>query len=133
MTSTVFQDFNQNTPIVSAWLNDINNGIYSPGGIPRVSSLIPVAWVRFQVVGGVVTVQQAVNVTSVMRSSAGVFTVFYGSVLPSATNCYEISQNLPGFVSYGTETTASVVVNTSNTVNAPTDPGTCSVVIYGVN
>lgn len=133
MASTFFQDYNQNTPIVAAWLNDINNGVYSPGGVPRVASLIPVAWVRFSVTGGVVTIQQSFNISTVVRTSAGVFTVNYGGALTNATNCYEITQNVAGFVSYGTETNSSVVVNTANVSNIATDPGTCSVVIHGAN
>lgn len=133
MASTVFQDYNQNNPIVSSWLNDINNGVYSPGGVPKVSSLIPVAWVRFSVTAGIVTIQQSFNISSVTRSSAGTFLVTYSEILTNVANCYEIAQNQAGFISYGAETTQSVVVNTGNTTNVPTDPGTCSVVIYGAN
>lgn len=133
MASTFFQDYNQNTPITSAWLNDINKGIYSPSGVPKVASNISAAWVRFSVTGGVVAIQQSVNITSVVRNSAGNYTVTYGSILTNATNCYEISQNVAGFTYPGAETTQSVVVNTANTANVPTDPGSCSVVIYGTN
>jgi len=133
MASTTYQDYNQNTPIVAAWLNDINNGIYSPGGVPRVSSLIPVAWARFSVAGGVATIQQSVNITSVTRTGAGVFVVTYGSSLTNATNCYEISMNIAGFVSYTSEAVNSVTISTANPLNTPTDPGSCCVVILGAN
>ena len=133
MASTTFQDYNQNTPIVATWLNDVNNLTYSQGGMPKTASLIPVAWVRFSVSGGVVTVQQSVNINSVVRSTAGVFTVTYQEALTNTANCYEISQNTPGFVSYGAETDQSVVIDTANAANVPTDPGTCCVVIYGLN
>lgn len=133
MSSTVFQDFNQNTPIVSSWLNDVNGVTYSPGGVKKTASLISVAWVRFSVTGGVVTIQQSVNIASVVRASAGVFTITYGSTLTNAANCYVLSQNSAGFISFGSETTNSVVVNTANTSNVATDPGACSVIIYGAN
>ena len=133
MASTTFQDYNQNNPIVAAWLNDINNGVYSPGGVPRVASLIPVAWVRFSVSGGVVTIQQSVNIASVTRSSAGVFVVTYGSTLTNTANCYDITTNIAGFTSYSTETANSVTVDITNTSNVATDPGSCCVVILGAN
>lgn len=133
MASTTFQDFNQNTPIVSAWLNDINKGVYSPGGVPKVASLIPAAWVRFSVTAGVVAIQQSFNVSTVVRTGAGTFTITYGAPLTNAANCYQISQNSAGFAFPGAETTANVVVNTTNTGNVATDPGTCSVVIWGAN
>lgn len=133
MSSTTFQDYNQNTPIVAAWLNDVNKGIYSPGGVPKTASQISSAWVRFSATGGIVVIQQSMNILSVVRVSQGVFTVTYVTPLTNATNCYDIAQNAPGFVSFGAETTSSVVINTNNTFNVATDPGACSVVIYGVN
>lgn len=134
MASTVFQDYNQNTPIVAAWLNDINKGVYSPAnGLPRVASSIPVAWVRFSVTAGVVTIQQSVNIVSVVRTGSGVFVVTYGATLTNTANCYQIAMNMAGFISYGTETTNSVTIDTANTSNVATDPGSCSVVIIGTN
>lgn len=133
MASTVFQDFNQNNPITSTWLNDVNKVTYSPGGIPKNAGQSAAAWVRFAVSGGVVTIQQSSNIASVVKTGVGLFTVTYVTPLTNATNCYEIVQNLPGFVSYGTETTSSIIVGTANTSNVATDPGTCSVVIYGAN
>jgi hypothetical protein len=35
MASTTFQDYNQNTPIVASWLNDVNAEVYTPTGIPK--------------------------------------------------------------------------------------------------
>lgn len=133
MASTFYQDYNQNTPVVSAWLNDINKGIYSAGGIPRTALQIPVAWVRFNVVAGVVSIVQSSGITSVVRTAPGVYTVNYSAPLTNAQNSYEITQNLPGFVSFGAETISSVVVNVANTANVGTDPGACSVTIYGAN
>ena len=133
MASTTFQDFNQNTPVVASWLNDVNKAVYSPGGVPRVASLIPVAWVRFSISVGVVTIQQSVNIATVVRNSAGVFLINYGSALTSAACCCQIAQSVAGFASYGSETTSSIVITTTNPSNVPTDPGTCSVVIWGIN
>ena len=133
MASTVFQDYNQNNPIVAAWLNDVNRGVYSPGGVAKPATLAPSVWVRFSVTGGVVTIQQSVNLASVVRTSAGVFVVTYLAPLTNAANCYEIAQSSAGFCLYGAETTSSIVITTTNTANAATDPGSCSVVIYGAN
>jgi len=133
MASTTFQDYNQNTPIVAAWLNDINTGVYSPGGVPRTASMIPAAWVRFSVSGGVVTIQQSVNIASVTRSSAGVFVVTYGSTLTNTTNCYHITTNIAGFTSYSVEEVNSVTINVADTSNVATDPGSCCVVVLGAN
>lgn len=133
MASTNFQDYNQNTPIVSNWLNDVNKLTYSTGGVAKQSLLVPVAWVRFAVSAGVVTIQQSANVVTVVRNSVGNFTVTYSSPLTIGANCYEISQNGVGFISYSGETNSSVTVLTANTSNVATDPNNCSVVIYGAN
>lgn len=134
MASTIFQDYNQNTPIVSAWLNDINNGVYSPNnGVPRVAVDIPVAWVRFSVSGTTVTIQQSSNVASVVRNSAGNYTITYGTVLTNTFNCYQIAQNVAGFSEYTAETAQSVTIQLANTSNVATDPGSCCVVVLGTN
>jgi len=133
MASTTFQDYNQNTPIVAAWLNDVNNAVYSAGGVPKTANLVPAAWVRFSVSGGVVTIQQSANITSVVRSSAGVFVITYSSSLTNAANCYDITANIAGFTSYSAEASNSVTVNVTNTSNVATDPGSCCVVILGEN
>lgn len=133
MASTNFQDYNQNTPVVAGWLNDVNKLTYSAGGVPKQSLLIAVAWVRFNVNGGVVSIQQSSNVASVFRSGAGQYIITYSNNLTNAANCYEISQSSSGFTSYNTETNATVTINTANTSNVLTDPASCSVVIYGAN
>lgn len=133
MASTVFQDYNQNNPIVSAWLNDVNNAAYSTAGIPKKAVLMATAWVRFSVTGGVVTIQQSENIASVVRNGAGVFTVTYGAALTNAFNGYSITQNAAGFAFAGAETTTTIVVNTTNTSNVATDPGSCTVLIFGEN
>lgn len=134
MASTTFQDYNQNTPIVAAWLNDINAGVYSPNnGVPRVAIDIPAAWVRFSVTGGVVAIQQSSNVASVVRNSTGNYTITYGTALTNAANCYQITQNIAGFSEYTAETANSVTIQVGNTSNVATDPGSCCVVVLGTN
>lgn len=134
MASTFFQDYNQNNPIVSAWLNDINNGVYSPdNGVPRVAIDIPVAWVRFSVSGSTVTIQQSSNVASVVRNSVGNYTITYGATLTNTANCYQIAQNVAGFASYSSESANSVTIQLANTSDVATDPGSCCVVVLGTN
>lgn len=133
MSSTTFQDFNQNTPIVASWLNDINKGIYSSGGVPRVSLAIPVAWVRFFAVAGVVTIQQSLNISSVSRVSAGLYLVTYGAPLAHATNCYDISTNVAGFSSFAAETVQSVQIQIENSASTLLDTFTACVKISGAN
>lgn len=53
MASTTFQDYNQNNPIVAAWLNQINNGVFTPAGLAKVAGASSAAWVRFGIAGGV--------------------------------------------------------------------------------
>lgn len=133
MASTHFVDFSQNTPIVANWLNDVNANTYTPGNFTKTTAYTAAAWVRFSVSGGVVTIQQSQNITTVTRSSVGIFVVNYNTVLTNAVNCYSITGNLPGFTFANAETTGSVTVNFTNTVNTFTDPGTASVIIFGSN
>lgn len=133
MASTFFQDYNQNTPIVSAWLNDVNSGIYSPGKIAKSALQSSAVWVRFNVSGGVVTIIQAENVSTVVRVSAGVYQVNYTTPLTNAQNCYEMSMNAAGFMFEIGEAVGSVTVSTNNTSNIAFDPASVSVVVYGAN
>jgi hypothetical protein len=133
MARTFFQDYNQNTPIVSTWLNDVNNAVYGANGTPRLAVSAAAAWVRFEVVDGVVTIQQSQGVESVTRLSTGQYLVTYAAPLSQATNAYYSSQNSAGFSWPSTETTTSVEINFSNTANTFTDPGTASVMIFGAN
>lgn len=41
MTSTVFQDYSPNTPVVAAWLNDVNDAIYKAIGTGGVTPVAP--------------------------------------------------------------------------------------------
>lgn len=131
MASTVFQDYNQNTPIVSSWLNDVNALVYSTGKIPKSNLLIPVAWVRF--VGATAIIQQSTNIVSVIRNSTGNYTINYQNLLTNVNNCYDISTSQAGFAFVQSETASSVTVDTTNTSNVASDPGFVSVVIYGAN
>lgn len=133
MASTNFQDYNQNTPITASWLNDVNKETYTTAGTPKTAIQSSAAWVRFQIVGGVVSIQQSVNVSSVVRSSAGVYVVTYQNPLVNATNCYEMVMNVAGFVIPAAEAVGSVTINTTNIANAAFDPGFVSLVVYGAN
>jgi hypothetical protein len=133
MASTFFQDYNQNNPIVSSWLNDVNALTYSAGGLAKLSLAIPVAWVRFSVTGGVVDIQQSIGIASVVRSGDGVFTINYINPLTNSDNCYQIASSIPGFSSYSAESASSVTINIGNTTDVPTDPGSCCVVVLGAN
>lgn len=133
MAHTVFQDFNQNNPIVSSWLNDVDGVTYAPSGLKKVAANSAAAWVRFSVAAGVVTIQQSLNVLSVTRSSAGIFTIAYTNPMTNATNAYDISTNQAGFVSYGAETVNGVAITCANTSNVATDPGSVCVIVYGNN
>jgi hypothetical protein len=133
MSSTFFQDYNENNPIVAAWLNDINNGIYTPAGVPKKAVSSSAAWVRFSITGGVVTVQQSNNVAGVSRTSTGIYVVTYSTPLTNANNCYELSMNSAGFAFTPSEGTTEVTINTTNTVNTFFDPGFVSLVVHGAN
>lgn len=133
MASTVFNDYNQNNPIVSSWLNDVNGVAYAPSGLKKVASNSAAAWVRFSISGGVVTVQQSNNVASVVRSSAGVYVITYSNPMTQSSNCYSVTSNQAGFVENTAETVSSLTITASNTSNVPTDPGNVSIVVFGVN
>jgi len=133
MASTFFQDYNQNNPIVSSWLNDINNGVYTATGTPKKAAASSAAWVRFSITGGVIAIQQSLNIASVVRTSAGVYIVTYGLSLVNATNCYEINLGSAGFVVPSAEALGSVTLNCTNTANAAADPAFVSLVVHGAN
>jgi hypothetical protein len=133
MTSTTFQDYNENNPIVSSWLNDINNGVYSAAGIPKKSLAISSAWVRFNVSAGIVSVQQTSNVVTVTRTSAGLYLITYAIALTESANCYSLSSNLVGFANVVSETAGSLTVQFANTSDVATDPTSVSVVVFGAN
>jgi hypothetical protein len=133
MVTTNFQDYNENTPIVAAWLNDVNATTYSPGGVPKLAVQSAAAWVVFSVVGGAVTIKQSSNIQSVVRASAGVYVITYGEALTNANNCYGITANTPGFSSYSAEATTGVTISLENTSGTPTDPGEVSFVVFGAN
>ena len=133
MASTVFQDYDQNNPIVSSWLNDINAGVYSALGSPRKALASSAAWVRFSATGGVVSVLQSSNVASVTRTSQGIYVITYTLPLTNAANCYDISLGQAGFAFMASEAAGSLTINTANTADVLTDPTAVSVVVYGAN
>jgi hypothetical protein len=133
MASTNFQDYNQNTPIMSSWLNDVNAAVYTAGGAAKKAAQSAAALVRFSVSGGVVTVQQSVNITSVVRVSAGVYTVTYSSPMTNATNSYGVSMNQAGFIYTGADSTVGVTIHTTDSSNAPSDPTAVSLQVFGAS
>jgi len=133
MTSTNFQDYNQNTPIVSAWLNDVNNGVYTPGGVPKKAIQSSAAWVRFTATGGVVVIQQSSNIASVVRTGLGVYVITYGAPLTQAQNSYGVSMSPAGFAVPSAETVQSVTITCTNAAGAAEDAAPLSVQIFGSN
>ena len=133
MSSTFFQDYNQNNPIVSAWLNDVNNAVYGAGGSPRLASSAAAAWVRFNITGGVVAIQQSVNIPSVVRTGVGVYVITYANHLTNAANCYAMSASSPGFLFNSAESVAGVTVSFLSTGSAAADPGEVGFMVFGAN
>lgn len=133
MASTVFQDYNQNNPIVSSWLNDINNGVYTPAGTPKKAVQSAAAWVRFSVSGGVVAIQQSSNINTVVRVGVGQYAITYSTALTNSANSYGMGMAQAGFISYLAETTTSVTVTCTNTSNVAFDPTSVSVQIFGAD
>lgn len=133
MASTQFTDYSQNTPIVSAWLNDINQGVYTAQKQPKPALASAGAWVRFSIVGGVLTVQQSYNIANVSRTSAGVYVITYGIEFLQAANCYEVSLGSAGFVVPSNELANGVTLNCSGITGTVADPAFVSLVVHGAN
>ena len=128
-----FQDYNQNNPITSAFLNAVSAGVYAPAGAAKLAVQSAAAWVRFSVAGGVVTIQQSVNISTVARTSAGVYVITYNTPLTGALNAYGFSMDLPGFVFRTAESAAGLTIGTTNTANTSFDPDFVSVLVFGAN
>lgn len=133
MASTTFQDYNQNNPIVSDWLNDVNGVTYTPTGLKKTAIQSSAAWVRFSISGAVVTIQQSSNVLSVARTAVGVYVVTYGVRMVLAANCYEVSMAVAGFIVPSAETVNSVTLTCTNMANTAVDPTSVSLVVHGAN
>lgn len=133
MPSTLFQDFNQNTPITSTWLNDVNKVTYSPTGVPKSATQSAAAWVRFSVTGGIVSIQQSSNVSTVTRTATGVYQIVYGSSLTNADNVYSLSMGQAGFLVPSAELVNGVTISTFNTADAAVDPVFVTLVVFGNN
>jgi hypothetical protein len=133
MASTTFQDYNQNNPIVSSWLNDVNSGTYTPAGTVRAALQSTAAWVRFSVTGGVVAIQQSSNISTVVRTGTGVYVITYGTPLTNSTNCYGVLMSQAGFAFESAEAVGSVTITTHDTTNTAVDPASVSVQIFGAN
>lgn len=133
MASTNFQDYNQNNPIVSAWLNDVNGATYTTAGTRKLAVQSSAAWVRFSVTGGVVAIQQSSNISTVVRTGTGVYVITYGAPLTNAANSYGITMSQAGFAFEAAEAVGSVTINTHDTTNTAVDPASVSVQIFGAN
>lgn len=66
----------------------LSNKSFNSAPVPTVSGAAPIyfcrAWVQFGVSGGVVTVNASGNVSSVTRSSAGIFVINFTTAMPDA-------------------------------------------------
>lgn len=134
MASTNFQDYNQQNPITSAWLNDVNNATYMPTtGTRRGAPLMSAAWVRFSIIAGVINIQQSSNINLVTRTGVGVYVITYTITMSGVGNSYGFSMSAPGFMAFTNETTTTVTVTVTDTTNAAFDPANVSVQIYGAN
>lgn len=133
MATTTFVDYSQNTPIVAAWLNDVNKTTYTTAGTVKNAVQSAAAWVRFSVSGGVATIQQSSNVTSVTRTGTGVYVVTYTVAMTNANNCYATSMSQAGFMQVSVESTASVTITTTDVTNSVLDPAFVSVMVFGAN
>jgi len=127
MPSRTFQDYNQNTPITSAWLTGVNQFVFGTGGNNAQTS--PLAWVRFN--GSTGTIIQSYGVASVVRNGTGNYTVNYSQTLAQATNVYHISQNVLGMNGVVTETTSSVTFQIADASGTNVDATAVSLVAFG--
>lgn len=133
MASTLFQDYNQNNPIVSSWLNDINNGVYSAQGLPRKAAASSAAWVRFDITAGVITVGQVSNIGSVVRTAVGVYVITYVTPLTNPGNCYEISMGAAGFAVPSAESVNGLTITCTTAAGAAVDPPFVGLTVHGAN
>jgi len=133
MASTNFQDYNQNTPIVASWLNDVNAVTYSPGGIAKTAIQSAAALARFSVSGGVVTIQQSSNIASIVRSSQGIFVVTFTNPFTNTMNIYNVMLGQAGIGYWIAETPGSVTIETVNLAGGLLDPSAVSLTVFGAN
>src|SRR5277367_435379 len=133
MASTFFQDYNQNNPIVSSWLNDVNNAVYGANGTARLAISAAAVLVSFSVVGGIVTVGQSVNVLSVVRNSLGSYTINYASPMAGPGNIYQISLGQAGIGFWTAQTSGSVTLSFQSLSGVSIDPTSAGVLVFGVN
>jgi hypothetical protein len=127
MPSQNFQDYNQNNPVTSTWLNGVNKFIF--GLLGNNAQTSPLAWVRFNGTTGAIV--QSYGVASVVRNGLGNYTVTFAQTLAQATNVYSISQNVLGMNGTIAETTNSVTFQTANTAGANVDPTAVSITVFG--
>lgn len=133
MASTTFQDYNENTPIVAAWLNDVNNTTYTPAGTPKLAVQSAAAWLRFSVTAGVVTIVQSNNINTVVRTGVGVYVVTFTAPMVNAANSYSVTMPVAGFAIYSSESVSSVTITCTDTTNAALDPASVCLQVFGAN
>lgn len=133
MASTTFQDYNQNNPIVSSWLNDVNKTTYTAAGTAKIAVQSAAAWLRFSVIGGVVTIQQSNNIATVVRTGVGVYVVTYAAPMTNAVNSYGLSMNEAGFLIPSAESSTGVTLTATDHTNAAVDPPSVSLQVFGAD
>jgi len=119
MAHTTFQDYNQNTPIVSAWLNDVDSVVYPPtagllvagGGYAKTTTVIEGA-------AGTVLVSNGPGVPPSFSNLTGSGTVtFVGLSLPNFLSVSGSPVTTTGTL------TATLATQTANTVFAGPSSG----------
>lgn len=130
MPSTNFQDYNQNTPIVASWLNDVNGVTYTLGNTKNTSAQIAAGWVRFVGASGGVT--QSTAIANVARNGVGNYTITYTNQMQNSSNCYSVNISQAGVWFVTAETVNSVTIQVENLAGGAFDPTNVGVVIFGV-
>jgi hypothetical protein len=150
LTNCTFPTLNQNTTGSAAYLSDYTAGhsMYLGwdgtnilakvdttvvGKFALQNSYIAKAWVSFSVSGSTCNILSQTNVATVVRNSAGNYTVFFTNSIGSSN--YTVSATLAGTVFLGQvySQTATQFTFTTQNVNPTYQDvnGYCSIVIYG--
>ena len=123
------------------WNVDPKLQLYGPG-VPIPRSLDareipygPKAWVTWTMSGSTVTVQKSFNVTSVVRNSAGKFTITFTNAMTDAfyvpTIAVQGNDNMTAAISSATGPSTAALVISILLSGTPTDPSQVSVSIIG--
>jgi hypothetical protein len=127
MPSSNFQDYNQNNPITSLWLNGINAFVFGTAGNNAQTS--PLAWVRFN--GTTASILQSYGIAGIVRNSAGNYTITFSQTLAQSGNVYNVTTNLAGFATIVSETDNSVTIQVANTSDVATDSSIVCMTVFG--